>query len=325
MLGKVIRATGGGIVVAGVALVAFACGGSNGGTGPGSGNARYYMTASVDGATWAEDAAGASTVGAVWAGPGAFTITGYSSASASTIAITLFNIRGPSLFPLGVNASVPGGTAQFSNTTSGWTTRLSGQAGAIIITTLTNTEIAGTFTFVGNGILNAPSTSTKTVTSGTFDLPVKAFGPIGAIPDNAGSTISGTIAGAQFNMATIAVTIGVTRGAQGQTIGTTLIFGGSTDTQGIGAAVPGINGPGVYNLGAGTAANGFNSTTMNASLTNGSSIQAWNSSDAASTGAVTVTSYSPTRVRGSFTANLGPGLGTTARISISGTFDLGIP
>jgi hypothetical protein len=324
-----MRTTGGGIVFVGVALVAFACGGSggsggSGGTGPGSGNARYYMTASVDGAAWSEDAAGASTVGAVWAGPGSYTISGYSSANGSTILITLFNIRGPSLFPLGVGGSVPGGTAQFTNTSSGWATRLSGQAGAIIITTLTNTEIAGTFTFVGNGILNASSTSTKTVTSGTFDLPLKSFGPIGAIPDYAGSTISGTIGGTQFNMATIAVTTATTRGTQGQSIGTTLIFGGSTDTQGIGAAVPGVNGPGVYTLAAGDSTNSFNSTTLNTSLTNGSAIQAWNSSDPASVGAVTITFFSPTRVKGSFTANLGPGFGTTARINVSGTFDLGI-
>ena len=311
-------------LAAAISFAASGCGGSST-TGPGSGHARYYMTANIDGAAWEEDAANASAVGAVWAGPGLYTITGYSTAAATTIAITLNTIRGPDSYPLGVNIGVPGGTAQVTNTSSGWTTRLSGAAGTMTITLLTQTEIAGTFSFVANGLLNAPATSTKNITSGTFDLPIKALGAIGPIPANAGNVITGTIAGQAFNMATITASTSATRGAQGQTIGTTLIFGGGTDTQGIGAAVSGITGPGSYALGPGSAANGFNATTMNASLTNGTAIQAWNSSDAASTGTVTISTFGPSRIKGSFTANLGPGIGTSARIAITGTFDLGMP
>jgi hypothetical protein len=316
------------IAIAGVAvavgLAAIGCGGSSS-TGPQSGQSRYYMTASIDGAAWQEDPVSAAAVGAVWAGPGLYTITGYSSASATTIAITLNTIRGPDTYPFGVNIGVAGGTAQVSNTSSGWTTRLSGAAGTITITLLTQTEIAGTFSFVANGLLNAPATSTKNVTSGTFDLPIKAFGTIGPVPANAGSVITGTIAGQPFNMATITTSLSATRGNQGQTIGTTLIFGGGTETMGIGAAVAGINGAGSYALGPGTVANGFNSTTMNASLTNGSAIQAWNSSDSTSFGVVTISSFTNTRIKGTFTANLGPAIGTSARINISGAFDLGVP
>ncbi len=112
-----------------------------------------------------------------------------------------------------------------------------GAAGSVTITSLTQTEIVGTFTFVANGILNAPSTSTKNVTTGTFDLPVVAVQAVGPIPDNAGSTISGTLAGQPFTMATIAVTTAPTRDLTGKVIGTTLIFGGSNDTQGMGAAI----------------------------------------------------------------------------------------
>jgi hypothetical protein len=237
------------IAVAAPAFLAVACGGSST-TGPGgsSGKARYYMTANIDGAAWAEDDAQASITGARLTGPGIYSIAGYSSSAAITILLTLNTIRGPGTYPLGVNFGVPGGTAQVSNTSSGWTTRLSGAAGSVTIISLTQTEIVGTFTFVANGILNAPSTSTKNVTTGTFDLPVVAVQAVGPIPDNAGSTITGTLAGQPFTMATIAVTTSPTRNAMGQVTGTTLIFGGSNDTQGMGAAISNVNGAGTYAL-----------------------------------------------------------------------------
>jgi len=323
VLSAVVRATRGAIVFAPIAIAGFACsgGGASGTTGPGSGNARYYMRANIDGAAWAEDDFGASTVGARWVGAGLYTITGYSSPLNTTVLLTLTTIRGPGTYPLGVNFGVPGGTAQVSNVSSGWTTRLSGSAGTITITSLTNTEIIGTFTFVANGVLNAPTTSTKTVTSGTFDLPVAAAGAVGPVPDNAGSIISGTIGGQPFNLATIAVTTGQTRDTKGQLIGTTLVFGGSTDTQGMGASVSGITGIGTYPL-----TNASPATTMNASLTNGAAIQSWNSGVSTSpVGGITITSWSTTRAKGTFSATLSGAIGTSSVINVSGSFDVGLP
>jgi hypothetical protein len=277
------------------------------------------MTASIDGAAWAEDAAETSIVGARLVGPGLYTVSGYSSPTNITVLLTLNTIRGPGTYPLGVNFGVPGGTAQVSNTTSGWTTRLSGAAGSVTITSLTQTEIVGTFTFVANGILNAPATSAKNVTTGTFDLPVVAVQAVGPIPDNAGSTISGTLAGQPFTMATIAVTTGQTRNLTGQVTGTTLIFGGGNDTQGMGAAVAGVTGPGTYGL-----TNKSPASTMNASLTNGTVIQTWNSGTVEGAGSVTITSWSTTRAKGTFSATL-PGAGGGSAVSISGSFDVGLP
>ncbi len=317
-----------GIAIGAPALLAAACGGDGSSTtGPGgsSGKTRYYLTANIDGAAWAEDDFGASTVGARLSGPGLYTISGYSSSAAITVLLTLNTIRGPGTYPLGVNFGVPGGTAQVSNTTSGWTTRLSGAAGSVTITSLTQTEIVGTFTFVANGILNAPSTSTKNVTTGTFDLPVVAIQAVGPIPDNAGSTISGTLAGqplatAQpFTMATIAVTTAPTRDLTGKVIGTTLIFGGSNDTQGMGAAIAGITGVGTYVL-----TNKSPASTMNASLTNGSAIQLWNSGTVEGAGSVTFTLWSAARAKGTFSATL-PGAAGGATLAISGSFDVGLP
>jgi len=321
-LATALRATGGAVAVAPIMFFAVGCGGGSSTTGPGgsSGKARYYMTASVDGAAWAEDDYGASTVGARWVGPGLYTVSGYSTASATTILLTLNTIRGPGTYPLGVNFGVPGGTAQVTNTSSGWTTRLSGAAGSVTITALTNTEIVGTFTFVGNGILNAPATSTKNVTSGTFDLPVVALQAIGPIPDNAGKTISGTLAGQPFNMATVAVTSAQTLDPMGKVIGTTLVFGGSNDTQGMGASISGITGIGTYVL-----TNKSPASTMNASLTNGSVIQTWNSGTVEGAGSVTITSWSATRARGTFSATLPAALGGGSSVTISGSFDVGLP
>ena len=62
---------------------------------------------------------------------------------------------------------------RFHSPSSGWSTIVSGSGGTITITSLTQDEIAGTFSFTAKGILNAPATSIKTVTSGKFDLPVK--------------------------------------------------------------------------------------------------------------------------------------------------------
>ncbi len=318
-LANVMRAAGA-MIIAAPALLAVACGGSST-TGPGgsNGKARYYMTANIDGSAWAEDDAQASITGARLAGPGLYTIAGYSSSAAITVLLTLNTIRGPGTYPLGVNFGVPGGTAQVSNTTSGWTTRLSGVAGSVTITSLTQTEIVGTFTFVANGILNAPSTSTKNVTTGTFDLPVVAVQAVGPIPDNAGSTITGTLAGQPFTMATIAVTTSPTRNAMGQVTGTTLIFGGSNDTQGMGAAISNVNGVGTFAL-----TNKSPSSTMNASLTNGSAIQLWNSGTVEGAGSVIITGWSATRAKGTFSATLPSASGGPA-VAISGSFDIGLP
>jgi hypothetical protein len=324
VLAKFVPVTRGAAVLAPLALLAIGCGGAGSSTtGPGgsSGKARYYMTANIDGTAWAEDDFGASTVGARWVGAGLYTITGYSTPQNVTVLLTLNTIRGPGTYPLGVNFNVPGGTAQVSNINSGWTTRLSGSAGTITITSLTNTEIVGTFSFVANGILTAPATSTKNVTNGTFDLPVVAAGNITPIPDNAGSIISGTLAGQPFNLATIAVTTGPTSDNKGQVIGTTLVFGGSNDTQGMGAGVSAITGIGTYPL-----TNTSPSTTLDASLTNGSVIQSWNSAVSSSpVGGVTITFWSATRAKGTFTGTLAGALGTSSSIALSGSFDIGLP
>jgi hypothetical protein len=63
---------------------------------------------------------------------------------------------------------------------------------------------------------------------------------------------------------------------------------------------------------------------MNASLTNGSAIQLWNSGTVEGAGSVTITLWSQARAKGTFSATL-PGAGGGAAVSISGSFDVGLP
>jgi hypothetical protein len=105
----------------------------------------------------------------------------------------------------------------------------------------------------------------------------------------------------------------------GQVTGTTLIFGGSNDTQGMGAAISNVNGVGTFAL-----TNKSPSSTMNASLTNGSAIQLWNSGTVEGAGSVTITGWSAARAKGTFSATLPSASGGPA-VAISGSFDIGLP
>ncbi len=88
----------------------------------------------------------------------------------------------------------------------------------------------------------------------------------------------------------------------------------------MGGTVSGITGPGTFTL-----TNTTPSTTLNASLTNGSVIQAWNSAITGSAGSVTITSWSTTRAKGTFTGTLGGAIGTSTSIALTGSFDVGLP
>ncbi|MEO5800805.1 MAG: hypothetical protein ABIZ70_01605 [Gemmatimonadales bacterium] len=52
--------------------------------------------------------------------------------------------------------------------------------------------------------------------------------------------------------------------------------------------------------------------------------QSWGAFGSQSTGTVTVTSATASRIKGSYTASLAPGLGTTGALVIGGNFDVGL-
>lgn len=289
-----------------------ACGGgTSGGGGPSPGSGA--MTATIDGQAFASDAQRAmATVSA--AAPGTYVLTGTKAASASdylTTTVTLYNIAATGTYPLGVTGVVFGGIGsvfQASGATVGtWLTPLSGASGTVTVSTLTSSRIAGTFAFIAAGSLDA--TSIRTVTNGSFDMPVT--GSAGTLPANRGGSMTARINGAPWTAATVVV-VGYSSG--------TLAFGGSTaagnPTYNLTFVIGSMTGPGTYP---------FNSTGPIRTLSVTSGTQVW-SSQLGGTGAVVVTDLTTARVRGSFTATLPPASGTGATLTIdNASFNVGLP
>jgi hypothetical protein len=302
---------------AGLLLAAAACGGDTP-SGPGAGDDDSPMTAKIDGVVWAADPRYVSQA-VVHNAPGIYVISGskfLTSTNVLTILLTLYNVRGPGTYPLGVGANVVGGTGivSISETSAGWSTPLSGASGTVTITTLTATRIVGTFDFTATPI-SGPSTGTKTVTEGRFDLPIPA-GSVPPLPENAGSRFSATIGGAPWNAATIAVVAHPTTG---------LIVSATNASRFVSFSLVGVTAAGTYPL---SATPPFRLISVLGP--NGSSTEApccW-ATAAGSTGTVVITSFTSERVRGTFSGTLAPsaGSGATAPLVISGgEFDLGIP
>jgi hypothetical protein len=305
-----------------VGVVVFAC--DYWSTGPGGSTSKSHLTAVVDGVPWAERAQDAATAGALWSGPGAYGIGGFDSTNTkSVLFVSLFNVRAPGTYPLGVDANVVGGTASIHTADGGWYTPSTGAAGTITISTLTDAKIAGTFSFTGDSAFIPKGIALKTVSSGSFELPLRKTTTIGPIPDNAGSTIVGTVAGQPFYAGTIPTS---TFSSAGQTTGSLLKVGGGNRTWGTGIVVFGVTGPGTYPINE--------SGPMQCSVTAGGTIpfgqpvtNSWASNGAGSSGSVTITSITATRIKGSVTATLGPtpGTATTGTVSVSWSFDVGLP
>jgi hypothetical protein len=302
-----------------IACAITACGGSDGGsTGPtngGTGNSRF--TAKIDGVAWASDA-GAERVGVPITLPGLYTMTGIKlGAGGYTLIFTLSNIPGPGTYPLGVGISVPGGNVLISTTAGGWRTPQTGADGSITITTLTASRIEGTFNFTAVPFTGSV-TGTKTVTDGSFALDVKPTGAVGALPENAGHKVSATLNGVAFNAADAS-------GSYSASNSGILSIVGTNNTRALSITLAGIaaNATGTFALGSGATPR-----TMSLSLINGSqSAGAYSSSVAGGSGSVTITSFTATRIKGTFTATLGAALApATGTMSVtSGTFDIGRP
>jgi hypothetical protein len=295
------RAARAGTLLAMAALAA--CGGSDG-TGPdGGGSGR--ISASLDGRAWTSNTAAGMEV-AAHSAPGLYVVQGgqLDGSVSTTIVITLYNIRGAGTYPLGVNATTVGGSAILVEGGRGWGTPLSGDAGTITITELTATKMVATFSFNADA-LSGGATGSRSVTGGHIDMPVQMLGTVGPLPDNAGSRVAASINGTQWNAATIAGGV-ISSGA--------LIFSTSNTTRTIGFSLAGVSAVGTYPLTSTRVIQVTGTTTPATS---------WGLA-AGSTGSVTVTTLTATRIAGTFNASLAPSPGTTGTLTITnGTFDLG--
>ena len=287
------------VALAAALSLVSACGG-DGGSGPG-GDANF--TATIDGTSWTSAAEAASVTGAA---NGTFTIVGSTiSANPTFVAMTLYNIGAPGTYPMGVGPTVAGGIGSAGPSASPLTTPLSGSAGSVTITSVSANRIAGTFNFTAGA---APTI--RTVTQGSFDLPVNASGSV-AVPDYAGNQFGGTLGGDPWNAATIVM---VSKPASG-----TLGVGISNVDYQINLTISGWTGAGTYTFNTGV------SRQMTVTSTSGT-LRMWGGGGALSAGTFTVTDASATRISGTYDVTLQPGAVGQASgdLHLTGTFSFGI-
>jgi hypothetical protein len=296
--------------LAALLLLVAACGDDP--AAPDAGDSR--MSARIDGTAWTSDPLPGSDV-VIHALPGAYQIDGRRIAGGSAMTMTLYNVRGPGTYPLGVGPTGVGGLAQYIEAGSGWATPLSGASGSVTVSTLSETAIAGTFSFTAEPIVGG-ATGTRSATEGRFDFPVRSNGNVGPLPDNAGSRISATIDGSAWNAATVAASAA---------LGNILAISASNTSHTVSISLSGISGPGTYPLSSSAPSRSISvfGPAMNPQASN----CCWGPATG-SKGAVTITTRTATRVAGTFSANLQPlpGSGATAPLVIAnGTFDIGLP
>lgn len=297
-------------------LILTACGGSSG-TGPSvpppppppGGGA---VSATVNGQAFGT----VSFAQAVHALSGGYLVSAQSVAgvNAKAITISLMNITGPGTYPLGTGAGVEGGFATYVENGAGWGTDLSGEAGTITLTTLSDSRMAGTFSYTATEHTGG-ATGVRTLTNGSFDLPVTTTGTFGPVPDRNRSTLHATVGGEPYVGSTIVSTT---------TQGGIFVAAANNTKYSIGFAFNGLIAPGTYPISAVPGV--LNSVSI--SPPTGGSITGprccW-SSALGGTGSVVVTSVTPERVTGTFafTLNRSSG-GATGPITVSGgTFSFG--
>jgi hypothetical protein len=305
-------------------LFTLACGGGDGPTNPGpnpppppppppppGGSANF--TATVNGQAWAS---AANLVNVTAAASGTYILSGTAlqGTNPRSVTMTLMNIPGPGTYPLGTGAGVSGGTGIYAESAGGWGTPLSGDAGTITLTTLTAARIAGTFAFTGDAV-SGGATGTRAVTNGAFDLAINS-GTTTPVGEKNRMKLTATIGGQSYNASTM-----VTSGA----LGSIFVFGGSNTRYSITIGFSNLPGPGTYALGGGVLSSVQVSAPPGQPVTG--PLCCWNGNFAGSTGSVTVTAITATRMTGTFTFILQPGgsgAATTPLTIANGTFDVGI-
>ena len=303
--------------VAAVLLVGFlaACGGDDS-TGPGSdgdpndpGDGPFNAT--VDGESFSTMES--TQTPATYIAPGVYTMTGsfFSGSTFHSIALSLSSIAEPGTYPLGTGANVSGGTAIYANSAGGWGTPLSGAAGVITITELTNDRIRATFSFRAEAT-SGGATGTKSITNGSLDLPINRQVPAGEVPDQARNVIQAMIGGQFWNAATVATT---------GSPSTALIWAASNTHHSATMTLRNLTGPGTFDI----ASAGLEATIGVGSVS-GDVPCCWNSTQAGATGTITVTSLTSSRCVGTFEVTL-PAVpetdATEAIVVTSGEFDIG--
>ncbi len=147
----------------GLALFLLAVSGCSGdSTGNNNGNGNGDMSASIDGQSWT----GTLATAASYQG----TVLGFAGTNGSyQINITLTGVSGPGTYSLGSGQLSIATVATVSTSPQVWITSSTGGTGSVVITSLTSSAVAGTFSFTAVPSSGGAS-GNKAVTSGQFNV-----------------------------------------------------------------------------------------------------------------------------------------------------------
>lgn len=261
------------------------------------------FVATVDGLPWTTNS-GHRSAGV--ATNGTYTISGTNGDSSSSLNISLVlkSIRSTGTYTLGVGTNVTGGSVTMRSGASTWSTPLSGAAGTVTVLTLTPTRIAGTFSF--SALPAIAASGAKTVTSGAFDLPITGSTTVN-IPEASGGFVSGSVGGTAWNAASVSWISLPGSGA--------LAAEWRNTAYKVNVVASAFTGEGTYVLGT-NAARYFLVTDL------ANSGQVWGGIDLSS-GSFVVTSYTSSRIKGTFDVVLQPSPLGSARspLRVVGSFD----
>jgi len=296
------------VINRGIPLLLFALIGCSGDGPSGTGASEYYLSARIDGVAWEADPSMIIATPGAASAPGWLGFQGSSlSGGGRTMAVNLSRIPGPGTYPIGINIGTnTGGIVTVAMGSQGWNTPLSGAAGSITLTAISNEAVTGTFQFSADRVGSTPVTSISVV-EGRFRVP-RSPGFVAATPDEVGSSASATIGGVPWNGATI---VGV---GSPQTLFTVSM---SNDRYTMNVSVGPVTAPGAGPLTAGVPVR-----RVSVQRAGGG---AWGGT-AGDQGTLTITSLSATRIAGTISATLAPIAGTTGTLQISDArFDVRLP
>jgi hypothetical protein len=300
------------IAAALVAAVA-ACSGSNSMSPSGSGSFSWSMdgTNYSVGANYIQVTATSTVPGSVLitgtqVGVSSITGTKVAGTGTASVSLELGYIPGPGTYPLGVNQLTNAGGTAIVETTSGaavgnWSTGFSGAAGTVTISSISSSQIVGTFQFTAPPQIGSSGAS-KVVTNGKFTVPASGFAVAPAATP--GSFLNATIAGQAF--------VSATESGQGSANSFGLL-GSSTSPSNVVTSISIVSTgnitPGSYPVSPPQGGGNY----FNVTVTFGGSSYGGLGAD---TGTVTITSNSGGRIKGTVSGNFG-GLSVT-----NGSFDI---
>jgi hypothetical protein len=301
-------------------LIIAACGPQttdDGGSGSGP------FTAKVDGAAWAADPIGTYAT-ALASSPGCLIIGGTQNKAGmvTSLTLTLYNLKDKGTYALGTGISADGGMGQVgeakadgSGKGDAWITPGTGLDGEFRVSRLTAKHITADFRYTTVPGKNNTQTGNRVVTEGHIDLDFT--GTLAPVLDKDGGRLTATLNGKPYNAADIYASLLDLNGNAGVTLNTI-----NTENA-ITLSLAGITAPGTYAIiwhqpNPRSIIVGRNGGTAGTCC--------WGAEG--DTAEVTITSLTPTRVKGTFRGSLVPQAGkpATAKMAVTeGDFDVGIP